>query len=142
MNITIAFPSKATKMAHNTNIYILRLTGGNFYVGKSQDVCKRFQEHMKGKGSTWTKIYKPLSIETTIYNTTPFDEDKITKQYMLKYGIDRVRGGTYVREILTESQKNHIQAEIWSASNRCTKCGSIRHFAKNCRSKSPQPQMQ
>ena len=38
-----------------TNIYILKLEGGNYYVGKTDNPTKRYQEHVEGKGSAWTK---------------------------------------------------------------------------------------
>jgi predicted GIY-YIG superfamily endonuclease len=69
-----------------TNIYILRLEGGKYYVGKSEDVINRYQQHMNGGGSSWTRKYKPISLEKTIENASPFEEDKITKEYMSKYG--------------------------------------------------------
>ena len=43
-----------------TNIYVLKLQGGRYYVGKSQDVIGRYKQHMDGKGSAWTKKYKPI----------------------------------------------------------------------------------
>jgi branched-chain amino acid aminotransferase len=87
-----------------TNIYILRLEGGKWYVGKTNNVIQRLQEHLNGTGSTWTKKYKPISLEKTLENVSPFEEDKVTKEYMAKYGIDRVRGGTYVTETLEQAQ--------------------------------------
>ena len=46
-----------------TNIYILRLQGGRYYVGKSDNVLDRYQQHYNGNGSAWTNKYKPLIIE-------------------------------------------------------------------------------
>jgi predicted GIY-YIG superfamily endonuclease len=36
-------------MTDNTNIYILKLKGGNYYVGKTHNVEKRFKERAKLK---------------------------------------------------------------------------------------------
>ena len=87
-----------------TNIYILRLEGGRYYIGKSKDVNKRFQKHLSGRGSAWTKLYRPVSLETTIQNVSALEEDKTTKEYMVKYGIDKVRGGSYVQVQLSDAQ--------------------------------------
>ena len=76
-----------------TNIYILKLQGGKYYIGKTSDPMKRYKEHLDGKGSAWTKKYAPIGVEKVIKNASPFDEDKYTKEYMAKYGIDKVRGG-------------------------------------------------
>jgi len=115
-----------------TNIYILRLEGGKYYVGKSEDVKNRYQQHMNGSGSSWTRKYRPISLEKTIENASPFDEYKITKEYMSKYGIDNVRGGSYVEIELSEFQNAALKIEIWAAKDLCTQCGRAGHFVKDC----------
>jgi predicted GIY-YIG superfamily endonuclease len=115
-----------------TNIYVLRLEGGCYYIGKSKDVLNRYQEHMNGNGSAWTRKYPPVSLEKTIQNASPFDEDKITKEYMSRHGIDKVRGGSYVELELCASQKDMLKREIWSARNLCSRCGRDSHFVKDC----------
>jgi len=117
-----------------TNIYVLKLENDYYYVGKTNDLAKRFEEHKSGNGSTWTKIHKPLSYDKVIEKASPLDEDKITKEYMIKYGIDKVRGGSYVREKLTNTDINSLQREIWGAQNLCFKCGN-KHFVKDCYAK-------
>ena len=96
-----------------TNIYILKLQHDCWYVGRTADVQRRIECHFKRYGSAWTKLHKPLSIEATFVNVSPFDEDKFTKEYMFKYGIDRVRGGTYSQPILSKAHTQDIQREIW-----------------------------
>jgi predicted GIY-YIG superfamily endonuclease len=113
-------------------IYILCLQGGKYYIGKSEDVIKRYHQHMNGYGSAWTRKYKPISIVQIIETSSPFDEDKITKEYMSKYGIDNVRGGTYVEIELSDSQKDILKMEIWGAKDLCTQCGRSGHFVKDC----------
>ena len=118
-----------------TNIYILRLEGGKYYIGKSDNVIDRCQQHLNGCGSAWTRKYKPISLEKTIENVSPFEEDKITKEYMSKYGIDRVRGGSYVEVELDDFQKETINREIWGAKDLCKQCGRSGHFVKDCHAK-------
>jgi predicted GIY-YIG superfamily endonuclease len=119
----------------STNIYILKLAGGNYYIGKTNDVDKRFNEHLSGKGSTWTKKYKPIGIEKVISNASPYDEDRYVKEYMAKYGINKVRGGSYVTEELEENQEYNLKKEIWGANDCCTQCGRKGHFIKDCYAK-------
>jgi predicted GIY-YIG superfamily endonuclease len=119
----------------DTTIYVLKLEGGRFYVGKTDNIDKRYQQHVKGYGSAWTKKYKPISIDRTIQNASSFDEDKHTKEYMSKYGIDNVRGGSYVQIKLTEEQKSALKLEIRGATDKCTRCGRDGHFVKNCYAK-------
>jgi cellular nucleic acid-binding protein len=117
-----------------TNIYILKLTGGNYYIGKTNNVEKRFLEHVSGKGSAWTKKHEPIEVSQVISNASPFDEDRYVKEYMHKYGINKVRGGTYVTEELDETQECNLKKEIWGANDCCTQCGRKGHFVKNCKS--------
>jgi cellular nucleic acid-binding protein len=116
-----------------TNIYILKLQHGKYYVGKTDNLEQRKQQHINGTASTWTKKHPPISVEQIIPNASDFDEDKYTKEYMHKYGIDNVRGGTYVTEELDENQYYNIQKEIWGAKNLCTQCGRSGHFVKYCK---------
>jgi len=118
-----------------TNIYVLRLEGGRYYVGKTDDIVKRYQQHLNGNGSAWTKKYKPISLEKTIENVSSFEEDKITKEYMSKYGIDKVRGGSYVEVELSEFHMDALKMEIWAAKDLCKKCGRAGHFEKDCYAK-------
>jgi predicted GIY-YIG superfamily endonuclease len=118
-----------------TNIYVLKLQGGKYYVGKSNDVIGRYQQHMSGQGSAWTKKHKPMSLLECKSEMSPFEEDKVVKEYMAKYGSDNVRGGAYVTEELDEIQEYNLQKELWAASDCCTQCGRKGHFVKNCYAK-------
>jgi hypothetical protein len=118
-----------------TNVYVLRLEGGRYYVGKSDNIMNRYQQHLNGNGSAWTKKYKPISLDKTYENVSSFEEDKITKEYMSKYGIDKVRGGSYVELELSEFHIEALKMEIWSAKDLCTQCGRPGHFVKDCHAK-------
>ena len=118
-----------------TNIYVLKLEGGNYYIGKSDDVSARYQQHLSGIGSSWTRKHKPILLEKTIDNVSAFEEDKITKEYMSKYGIDKVRGGSYVQVELSEFHIEALKMEIWGAKDLCCQCGRSGHFAKDCYAK-------
>jgi len=118
-----------------TTVYILKLINNKYYVGRSSNVAKRFNDHLNGTGSFWTKKYKPINIEKVVENVSLFEEDKVTKEYMYKYGIDNVRGGSYVRERLAPYELKLIRKEIFAAHDLCIRCGSNKHFIKDCDSK-------
>lgn len=80
----------------NITIYILELENNKYYIGRSNDPNNRIYKHFSNRGSTWTKLYKPLNIMKTYNNCDIFDEDKYTIQLMSIYGIDNVRGGSFV----------------------------------------------
>jgi len=116
----------------STNIYILKLEGGNYYVGKSDNPAQRFIQHINGEGSAWTKKHRPLKLLNIIPNASSFDEDKHVKELMAKYGIDKVRGGTYVQDKLSVAQEEMLKKEIRGATDCCTRCGKEGHFVANC----------
>jgi len=87
-----------------TYIYILKLENHNYYIGKTNSLEKRFNEHYEGKGGEYTKRYKMKSIKKIIENVDPKDLDKYVIKYMNKYGIDHVRGGSFSSIILSSEQ--------------------------------------
>jgi predicted GIY-YIG superfamily endonuclease len=117
---------------NNTNIYILELENNKYYVGKSYNPTKRFYEHLRGYGSTWTQLYRPLRIIQVFENVSHFDEDKYTKEYMAIYGIENVRGGSYTSVKLSAAEYDILLKEIWSAHDKCILCGQLGHFANKC----------
>lgn len=43
-------------------IYILLCADGSFYTGSTNDVEKRFGDHLSGKGARYTKSHTPVKI--------------------------------------------------------------------------------
>jgi predicted GIY-YIG superfamily endonuclease len=117
------------------HIYILKLREGKYYIGKTKNVEKRFNEHIAGNGSGWTKKYKPISLIKSVVSTSYFDEDKYVKEYMAKYGIENVRGGTYSNIDLDANCISVLEKEIRHSKNLCTRCGRDTHFIKDCYAK-------
>ena len=115
-----------------TNIYVLELRGGRYYIGKSDDPKARLTQHLSGTGSAWTRKYKPIKIVKTIKNASPFAEDQVTKEYMSKYGIEKVRGGSYANIELDDFQVQMLETEIRGATDKCIRCGRSGHFIDNC----------
>jgi predicted GIY-YIG superfamily endonuclease len=115
-------------------IYVLELTEGKFYVGKSTKLVNRIQDHFSGNGCYWTSLYPVIGVIETIQGDS-FDEDKYVKKYMAKYGIDNVRGGSYSRRALTPDEEALLKKELLGASDACFRCGRNNHFVSNCYAK-------
>lgn len=116
----------------HVNIYVLKCRGAKYYIGRSANVITRTEQHMKGYGSAWTKKYRPVEIIETIPNCDKFDEDKYTLKYMDKYGINNVRGGTWVEVELSVEQIRAITRQLDGANDRCHNCSETGHFIRHC----------
>ena len=145
------------------SIYVLKLVEDKWYVGKTyKKVKERFQEHLDGKGSSWTTKYKPIKIHYIEKAAEYWEENALTLQYMEEYGIENVRGGSYTNVLLYPEQikylelvtnpSNFFEGELncWLSDNThrlynayrkmerdeeyncCYKCFSRTHFAKDC----------
>ena len=66
------------------------------------------------------------------------DEQRITQEYMSKYGINNVRGGPWCKVILSDEEKQFIQKLIDGENDKCYQCGSTDR-AKDCKIKKMKP---
>ena len=116
------------------SVYILRLANAKFYVGRSTNIKQRMKNIFVNKYRVpyWVQKHKPMSILYVFPYCDPFDEDKITKMMMVRFGIDNVRGGSYSRINLSGDDKKLITKEFRGALNLCFKCGSNRHWSHKC----------
>ena len=93
-------------------IYVLRLENEKYYVGRTKDFSKRYDQHLKGRGSPWTQINKPIGtvlINDELLNT---DENEMTFRMMALHGIDNVRGGSYCMLTFTQNVLFKLQHQI------------------------------
>jgi hypothetical protein len=98
-----------------TSIYVLRLEQGKWYVGRSLQVYTTYAAHHLGNAIPWTQQYPPIRVEETIPSTNGMDEDHYVKNYMIRYGIPQVRGGSYTDMVLSEGQMTLLEREIRTA---------------------------
>ena len=135
--LTDSEPIRSSTNSQTTSlkVYVLKLVQEKYYVGKTTKVNIRLDQHFQATGSEWTKRYPPELVMEIIDNADDFDEDKIVKRYMSNYGINNVRGGSYSRLKLTSAEKQVLTKELFSAGDRCFRCGNQGHFANKCPSK-------
>ena len=121
-------------MSTNNVIYVLALEHGCFYVGRTQRrrLETRIDEH-KSVGCGWTRLHKFVSIVCVQPMVSNFDEDNVTKSYMMQYGIENVRGGSYNMPTLHSFQVQSLEVEFKGANDVCFKCGQSGHYISDCR---------
>ena len=120
-------------------LYVIQCEKGKYYVGKTVDVMRRFEEHKNGKGSAWTSKYKPIKLIECHPMTSEHEENNVTKDMMKKYGIEHVRGGTFTQVTLPDAVVSVLQMEIRGTADMCYKCNLVGHFANRCPNDAPAP---
>jgi hypothetical protein len=116
-------------------IYILLLENNKYYIGKTNNPEFRIENHFSSNGSSWTKIHNPIKVIELIPDCDDYDEDKYTKIYMDKYGIQNVRGGSFVKVNLDKETINQLTKMSNGSNNKCFYCGKEGHFINSCKEK-------
>ena len=114
-------------------IYALKCQQNKYYIGKTNNPMVRLESHSNANGCAWTKMYKPIELVALIPDCDDYDEDKYTRKYMDKYGIDNVRGGSFVSMKLEQSELDLLTKMSNGTNDNCFKCSKPGHFAKYCK---------
>ena len=86
------------------HIYILLLENNNYYIGESSNFIQSYQQHIDKRSADWTKLHRTITISKVIQQTNEYTLDDCVIEYMKKYGIDKVRGGSFSDVVLSPKQ--------------------------------------
>lgn len=119
-------PEEYLGLVGKSVVYALLCRHGKVYCGYSDDVFKRFEKHLNGSGSMWTKVYRPiriLEIKEIGDSRLMYEEERgMTISMMRKYGIENVRGGEYSRFQLNQDQVESLRSAIVERYGLCYNC--------------------
>tara|TARA_Y100000817_G_scaffold97925_1_gene76344 strand:- start:6372 stop:7004 length:633 start_codon:yes stop_codon:yes gene_type:complete len=93
-------------------IYKLNLEEGKVYIGKTNNIKRRIEEHFSGKGSQVTKKFKPINYEILDVCDGYFsnkEEQKYTNEYIKRLGYENVRGGKYTNSRTLKSSYKSVR---------------------------------
>lgn len=113
-------------------LYVLSLREGKYYVGVTSNLPARLRDHFNGEGAVWTTKYLPVAVVYLGPVTGPMSEDALTESYMLEYGIENVRGGSYSSIELTPAEREVLRKKFCTATGTCFRCDKLGHFARDC----------
>lgn len=114
-------------------VFILRCEHQCYYIGKtSGNYFIEIDKHFKGKGVEWTQLHKPLNVEVVRYFCDNNDDDFYTRLYMTKYGLDKVRGGSFSQVDLSIKQLLEIYHYPIDTHITCVKCHLKGHKQTHC----------
>ena len=95
-----------------TDVYVLKLENGNYYVGKTDRGEKRLKEHVKGRGAEWTKMHKPKKIHAYHRNAGDSGEKKVFNQMVKKYGAKKVRGAHFTKRKASAAELRKMEESV------------------------------
>jgi len=119
-------------------VYVLALEHGGLYVGRSNDIDKRIQQHCEGSGSAWCRHQGGVKREVaTVHVGSSSDlaswEMNETVAQMLMHCFENVRGWEFTNcAALTSKECDTIKTIVMGQGNMCRRCGGEGHFATHC----------
>jgi hypothetical protein len=99
----------------------------------------RIQDHIEKKGAKWTKAHRPVKpypYHQTFPGMTRKDENKLTLEWMTKYGIKNVRGGEWCMVKMYPQTVKELESLIKKSKPKkgqnCDRCGRDTHNRARC----------
>jgi len=133
----------STNVTAQSGIYVLSVgnhqSKPSFYVGKSNDIAIRIQQHSDGvgafciSGEPFTRV-EPITKGSTDDMESWERNEVLTRMH--EFGIDNVRGWMYTLKTMPLEQKLSAFDQICEKFDFCRKCGRNSHFIRDCKSMS------
>lgn len=132
-------PTKRVKFSGlECGIYVLKFNDAgqpSFYVGKSNDIAQRLEQHAKGSGAacvsgrSFTRV--PVVSKGSVNDLEAWERAEVL-ELMFQYGINAVRGWKYTLCSMPLEQKLSAFDDVCERFDLCRKCGRGSHFVNEC----------
>ena len=125
-----------TTTGQGAGIYVLKTPGGLYYVGKSNNIDARIQEHRSGggahclNGASFQEV-TPLVTSGSASDLESWERNE-TLQRMKMHGIENVRGWMFTETTLSVERYQSAFHQICEKFDLCRRCGRASHFAQRC----------
>ena len=86
-------------------VYVIACEGGSYYVGHTDNIPRRWREHVSGKGADWTKKYKPRYIPH--YEEFNSREEAVAREQDSKISSGR----RWIRKAIAEGRARQVDGE-------------------------------
>ena len=86
-------------------VYVIACEGGSYYIGHTDNIPRRWQEHVSGKGADWTRKYKPRYIPH--YEEFNSREDAVAREQDLKTSSGR----RWIKKAIAEGRARQAGGE-------------------------------
>ncbi len=118
-------------------VYILKCVNDKYYVGITKQInfLERLKSHFLGTGSSWTQKYNPIQVIESYYENDKFQEHLWFLKTCDKYGIENVRGASYINIYMSRLDISFIRREINNCVDKCFICSNEGHYSKECPNK-------
>lgn len=97
-------------------IYVLECDDGSFYKGKTNDLLRRIDEHMKGDGAEHTKKHKPVKL--VYFEPFETEEQSLQKEKYLKSGSGREWLKEHLQKYLPLDYSRPLQYDYYAWEQR------------------------
>jgi predicted GIY-YIG superfamily endonuclease len=114
------------------HLYILELTCGKYFVGKSRNVEHTYAYYECGFGPKWIQTYNPVRIVETRPITGDKDVLNATLALMKTHGLDSVRHYGCGEMRLPDEEERAIRFLMHAPSDACAKCHATGHTVEAC----------
>ena len=128
-----------TPLSSTSGVYVLELnTAGRYYVGQSQNILRRLEQHKNGECSAAYVMANGGFMRTLQPMTPPNQDFRVWEQNeticrMMKHGISNVRGFEFTSVgNLPLDKLITIKTLFFGFGDFCRKCGRRGHYERDC----------